>query len=63
MGNAVASPSKGGSFDTEMILELVKSRTAGEVYSQVTEFKNHISAQYSKLSEVAELKKLITTLS
>jgi hypothetical protein len=46
-----------------MILELVRSRTAGEVYSQVTEFKNHISAQYSKLSEVAELKKLITTLS
>lgn len=46
-----------------MILELVKTRTAGEVYAQVNEFKQQIAAQYSKISEVADLKKLITTLS
>ena len=30
---------KQATFDTDMTLELVKTRTAGEVYAQVNEFK------------------------
>lgn len=49
--------------DTEAILALVKQRVEGEVFVQVNNFKTAIAAQYSKISETHELRKLITSLS
>ena len=47
----------------DQVLDLVKSRVDKEVFIQVNEFKHQIENQYSKLSEMAELRKLIQDLS